>query len=237
MFVFLVMLLAIIGMQIVVGIFMSFLPAAIGWHVSATTAWYGAPLSNFLSILLSEVLAIWVIWYVARIQKISFRKLAGLGRYRWYYPFLALAAVGIYFVLFAVVYAAVQGLLPTSNTQQALGFDSGIGGIGLWLAGIGLIVLPPIAEEIVFRGFFYGMLREGRLSVFWSVLITSLTFGSLHLFTGQSGLLWVALIDTFTLSVVLCLLREKTGSIWAGIFVHALKNAFVFVNLFIIGNH
>ena len=163
MFVLLVMLLAIIGMQIVVGIFMSFVPAVIGWHVTAITAWYGAPLSNFLSILLSEVLAVWVIWYVARIQKTSFRKLAGLGEYRWYYPFLALASVAAYFVLFAIVYAAVQGLLPSDHTQQALGFDSGIGGIGLWLAGIGLIVLPPIAEEIVFRGFFYGMLREGRV--------------------------------------------------------------------------
>jgi CAAX protease family protein len=236
-YVLLVMLLAVIGVQVVVGIFMTFFPSAIGWHASSTTAWYGTPLANFLSILFSEFLAAATIWYVARLQKTPFRELVGLQEWRWFYPLLALAGVGIYFVLFAVVYAAVQGIIPTSNTQQALGFDSGIGGVGLWLAGIGLIVLPPIAEEIVFRGFFYGMLRRSRLSVFWSVLITSLAFGSLHLFTGESGLLWVALVDTFTLSVVLCMLREKTGSIWTGIFVHALKNGFVFLNLFIINNH
>jgi membrane protease YdiL (CAAX protease family) len=58
-------------------------------------------------------------------------------------------------------------------------------------------------------------------------------FGVAHLQFGSGApLLWVAALDTFTLSIVLCYLREKTGSVWAGVFLHAIKNAIAFVALF-----
>lgn len=236
-FVLLVMLLAIIGAQLVVGVFITIFPHTIGWDTSNSALWYSTPLANFVAILLSEALAVWTIYYIVRLQKFNFYEFVGLKKFRWWYPFLALAGMGIYMVLFIALYAVVQGILPTETSGQALGFDTNVGGIALWLAGIGLIVLPPLAEEIVFRGFIYGTLRKAKIPVVGSVLITSAIFGLLHIFTGASGLLWSALVDTFTLSVVLCVLREQTGSIWTGIFVHAMKNGFVFLNLFIIHAH
>ena len=52
---------------------------------------------------------------------------------------------------------------------------------------------------------------------------------------GAAGPLWIGFIDTFILSLVLCYLRVKTGSLWAGITLHALKNGIAFVALFVIG--
>ncbi|HEY5667531.1 MAG TPA: type II CAAX endopeptidase family protein [Candidatus Saccharimonadales bacterium] len=236
-FVFLVMLMSIVGVQLVVGVFMSLFPHAIGWDTSNSVLWYSTPLANFAAIALSEGLAVWTIYYVVRLQKFSFYEFVGLKKFRWWYPFLAFAGMGTYMVLFIALYSVMQRVLPTETSGQALGFDTNVGGITLWLAGIGLIVLPPLAEEIVFRGFIYGTLRKAKIPVAGSVLLTSLIFGTLHIFTGSSGLLWSALVDTFTLSVVLCVLREQTGSIWTGIFVHAMKNGFVFVNLFILHAH
>ncbi|MEJ0073120.1 MAG: CPBP family glutamic-type intramembrane protease [Candidatus Saccharibacteria bacterium] len=40
-------------------------------------------------------------------------------------------------------------------------------------------------------------------------------------------------IDTFTLSVVLCYIREKTGTLWSGVLIHALKNGIAFLSLYI----
>jgi len=98
-------------------------------------------------------------------------------------------------------------------------------------------VLPPLIEETVFRGFVYSGLRT-KLKPVVAALITSAVFASLHLeFGNGKPLLWVAALDTFTLSMVLCYLRQKTNSLWPGIVLHALKNGLAFMSLFVIGIH
>ena len=83
----------------------------------------------------------------------------------------------------------------------------------------------PIAEEIIFRGYLYGKLRE-RLNLPVAMLLTSLLFAFLH---GQ----WNVGVNVFAVSLILCGLREITGTIYAGILVHVIKNAIAFYLLFI----
>jgi membrane protease YdiL (CAAX protease family) len=98
-------------------------------------------------------------------------------------------------------------------------------------------VLPPIVEETVFRGFIFTGLR-GKLKFVWAAVLTSLLFATAHLeFGSGKPLLWVAGLDTFTLSLALCYLREKTGSLWPGILLHALKNGVAFLSLFVLAIH
>ena len=67
-----------------------------------------------------------------------------------------------------------------------------------------------------------------------AAIITSLMFAVGHLQFGSGApLLWVAALDTFVLSLVLCYIREKTDSLWPGIFIHAIKNALAFSVLFL----
>jgi membrane protease YdiL (CAAX protease family) len=40
-------------------------------------------------------------------------------------------------------------------------------------------------------------------------------------------------LDVFILSIVMCGLREMTGSIWAGVVLHMMKNGLAFYLLFI----
>jgi len=95
-------------------------------------------------------------------------------------------------------------------------------------------VLPPLVEETVFRGFVFAGLRN-KLKFVWAALATSALFASAHLQIGNGQpLLWVAALDTFTLSLVLCYLREKTDSLWPGILLHALKNGIAFLSLFVL---
>ena len=53
-------------------------------------------------------------------------------------------------------------------------------------------------------------------------------------FGSGQPLLWVAALDTFTLSMVLCYLRQETDSLWPGILLHALKNCIAFITLFVL---
>lgn len=93
------------------------------------------------------------------------------------------------------------------------------------LAFIIIAIVAPIAEEIIFRGFLYGRLRK-RLNLPVSMLLVSLLFAILH---GQ----WNVGVNVFVVSLVLCSFREITGTIYAGILVHILKNAIAFYLLFI----
>jgi hypothetical protein len=99
---------------------------------------------------------------------------------------------------------------------------------------ISLVVLPPIVEEIMVRGFLYSTLKKAMPTVA-AVLLTSAIFASAHLPEGgAAGPLYIAALDTFVLSLVLIYLREKTGSLWASITLHAAKNGVAFTVLFVL---
>jgi membrane protease YdiL (CAAX protease family) len=134
-----------------------------------------------------------------------------------------------------IVYFIVSSLLVYTASQLFSGFDiaqaQDVGFTRLTqyyeyaLAFVTLIIVAPVAEEVLFRGFLYGKLRT-RVPVWVAMLITSALFGLIH---GQ----WNVGLDVFALSMVLCSLREITGSIWSGILLHMIKNSIAFFILFI----
>jgi len=95
------------------------------------------------------------------------------------------------------------------------------------VAFILLVVIAPIAEEIVFRGFLYGKLRIAAPK--WlAILIISFLFGLIHF-------QWNVGISVFAMSVVSCTLREITGTIYAGTLVHMINNGVAFFLVYVLG--
>jgi uncharacterized protein len=126
------------------------------------------------------------------------------------------------FFLFAALWATLIQK-PEQTTAEDLGVDESH--LALILAGVIFVVIAPIAEELFFRGFFYGSLRT-RLPVGWATLICGAVFGVIHVTTGPSAV--PALI---VFGIVLCLLREFTGSLYPCIALHAVNNAFAYGGL------
>ena len=86
----------------------------------------------------------------------------------------------------------------------------------LALMTIAAVVAAPLCEEIVFRGYFYPVMK--RFAGAWPAAICSaLVFGAAH------GNL-TALLPLFIFGCVLVLVYENTGSIWAPIAVHFCFN-------------
>jgi membrane protease YdiL (CAAX protease family) len=85
-----------------------------------------------------------------------------------------------------------------------------------------IVVVAPLMEEIFFRGFLYRILR-GRMGLWPALVIDGALFGAVHLTSG--GPLAVALIAP--LGFLLCLLYERSGSLYPCIALHALNNAIV----------
>jgi membrane protease YdiL (CAAX protease family) len=148
----------------------------------------------------------------------------------------AIIAFIAYISTYIVVITIASQLIPSLNIDQKqdTGFDGAEGVVYLGLIFLLLVIVAPFVEELVMRGFLFGALR--RKQRYWvAAVITSLVFATLHLGGGEAGAgpLWIAAIDTFVLSLVLCYLRERTGRIWAGVGLHAIKNGIAFAALFI----
>lgn len=133
----------------------------------------------------------------------------------------------IYLLVSGIVVYLVGLLFSGFNVSQVqeVGFGNITQRYEYLLAFVTLVVIAPIAEEALFRGYLYGKLRRS-LPVWVAIIIVSALFGLIH---GQ----WNVGIDVFVLSVVACILRELTGSIWAGILLHMIKNGLAFYIVFI----
>ena len=141
---------------------------------------------------------------------------------------IGLALAGFFgYLAFSAILTALFSIFPWFNLteNQPLLYSTLISPSGKILAALALVVAGPILEEVIYRGLIYGKLRK-KHSLVTSILIVSVLFGFLH---GQ----WNVGVDVFALSVVACLMRETTGTIYAGIILHILKNTIAFYMLFI----
>lgn len=143
---------------------------------------------------------------------------------------IGLAPVGfVASLILAAGLAAVFSIFPWFNISEAqnVGFSAYLADGEKLVAFVTLVILAPTVEEVIFRGFLYGKLRV-KLGAASSILITSLIFAILHF-------QWNVGVNVFALSVVLCTLREVTGTIYASILTHMVKNGVAFYLLYVLG--
>lgn len=223
----LVSALALFGGQVLAAILVSFIAGALNsGQVSQT--WLNSISGQFYFVLVSDLLILAIIWLFMRSWKADW-KLVGLARKPiWKDIGYALLGYLVYFGLLILTFSLANSLTHINLDQkQELGFDNLLGTGEKLMALVSLVLLPPFVEEVAFRGLLFTGLRK-KMKFAVAAVITSLLFASLHLLESSQGLLWVAGMDTFVLSLVLCYLREKTGSLWAPIALHAVKNTIAF---------
>jgi membrane protease YdiL (CAAX protease family) len=80
------------------------------------------------------------------------------------------------------------------------------------------VIIAPLFEEIVFRGFIYPAVKQ-QLGLTAAVILVSLGFAAIHLNVASFAPL-------FLLGICLTLAYEATGSLWTPIILHACFNSF-----------
>jgi len=132
------------------------------------------------------------------------------------------AACLVAFFLFTAVWVAITNAHDsTSNLLEDLGFDEST--LAVLGAGLLVCVVAPIAEEFVFRGYFFTAMRGWR-GMWPAAIITGLAFGAIHLGSTQV----VFLIPLAFFGVALCVVYDRTGSLYPSIAAHAINNAIAF---------
>ena len=206
----------------------------------------GAPLGSVNPVIFSTIFSIVtyvvslaVVIYVPVYIKNRQTSLRDLGVNDW--PtfleiFISPLAFVAYFLLTMVTMSIASGVFSVNiQQQQSLPFSQSMLSTHwqFFLAFIVMVVLAPIAEELLYRGYLYGKLRNS-FSIWLSILITSVAFGLAHLWAGPNlPLQWAVVVDTFTLSLVMCAAREHTGAIWVPVLMHMMKNGIAFYFLFV----
>jgi len=175
---------------------------------------------------LSLVIVIGVPWLVKRArttkEELGIQRLPNLMDFVW-----APTGAVVYLILTTIITALAMSFITFVDYNQAQ--DTGFSGINeqaeYIMAFLMLVIIAPLAEELLFRGYLFGKLR--KYAPLWiSILITSLIFAVVHF-------AWNVGFDVFALSIVLCLLRVVSGSLWPSIMLHMLKNGVAFYFLFI----
>jgi hypothetical protein len=219
----------IIAVQVV-----SIYPLLRHWSQKAAVQWLNNSVNGqFFYYLIAETLTVSAIIGFIRWRKGSLAAI-GLKRPKLKDTYYALIGLVIYFPMLIVAVDLFKVIFPRLdlNQQQATGFSTSTTGWPLILVFFSLVIMPPIAEEIMFRGFVYSGLKRNLPKVL-AVLITCAVFAAPHLLESVgTGPLWVAGIDTFVLSLVLIWLREKTGRLYASMGLHGLKNLIAFIYLY-----
>jgi len=138
------------------------------------------------------------------------------------------AYLGLILVVFValsnIALNLVSVLVPGFNPNQAQQNDFiGAAHTHQNLALVALVLLPPVLEETIFRGFLFPGLAK-RLGTVWGAVISSAFFGLLHAQANIS-------IYTFVLGLLLCYMYLKLKSIFPGMALHMLNNYLAFIAL------
>lgn len=158
-------------------------------------------------ILLYLPIVAWVVLMVGRRAGVNVAAMFRWPRLGWYW----LVVAGMLLVQFVFSLGAI-----TLTQLIAPGLDDSLEGVGqgnLLLVLLGLVILPPLVEETVFRG----VLIE-RFAVKWSlsvgIVVSAILFGILHADPVGAGVF----------GVITALLYLRTGSLWPGILIHGVNN-------------
>ncbi|MBP6880237.1 CPBP family intramembrane metalloprotease [Candidatus Saccharibacteria bacterium] len=181
---------------------------------------------NLILLAVANALSLLFLVGISMLQKLKLQELFSLKlpdkKIIWLLP-AALA----YVTFLVSVMLLVKLLFPSADLEQAqkIPFIGAKGTTQVIISFIALVIVAPIAEELLYRGYLLSRLRK-TFPYGVSIFLTSLVFALAH------GQLNVG-IDTFILSLALCFLVYKTDSIVPSIILHACKNGLAFLLLFV----
>ncbi len=133
-------------------------------------------------------------------------------------PILVTIVDCIVVIAYGIGYEAVFGV-PEVNTDIGVDWDSGQMALGLAITSI--VIIGPLAEELMFRGYLLDAIRKmhgDRVAV----IITAFLFGLIHLEPYTIGMAAIG-------GLIYGYVRIRTGSLWPSIIGHMLWNGVALV--------
>ena len=214
---------------IVAFVFMTLVGASVGVALSAPTS----SAAFVIGWGVGSVLVIALIWQTRRTPEARAALRLGAARPPLLIAFGVGLGAGVTFDLLAI--AAAQEVL---RPPELAAFSEATGGIAWVWGALLLLLLQPVAEELLFRGVMFPALRAMQ-GVWAAILMSALLYGIYHLLIyphpapGAAGL-WYGLAEPLLAGVMLGVMRAAWRSNRATIAAHAGLGAFALLKTLLI---
>jgi membrane protease YdiL (CAAX protease family) len=141
----------------------------------------------------------------------------------WAVTAALVAATVVGFIVLSVVWSEVIHV-PKEKLLKELGAERDA--VLLTFSALLTCVVAPTCEEFLFRGYMFRALRNWR-GVWPAAILTGIAFGGIH--AGSAPV--EDLIPLAVLGIALCLLYNRTRSLYPCIAAHAINNSLAFGSL------
>lgn len=170
-------------------------------------------MSGTLVNIMSPILGIGLVYFVTKWENFSFKNDIGLIFPKW--KDLIFWAI-LFFILIVIEEYAYQQF-GNETTNSWIGKYS----IGeMILRSIGIVILAPIAEELVLRGLLYARIKKTSLKYVGAIVIPAIIFSLAHIQYTENLTFVIIFID----GLFLGLARHFSKSVILSILLHSLAN-------------
>lgn len=161
--------------------------------------------------------------YLHRLRGLNPAELFGLQHMHWRSLIMIVLVFAVITLVSVNLASAItvnwlKDVWPETKPQELVQAFQSSGGIEFkLLVAIAAVVIAPLAEETLFRGFVYGVLKRYTDAPF-AAITSSLMFAIIHMHVGS-------LLPLCMLAVLFCVAYEISGCLLVPMCLHAIFNA------------
>jgi sodium transport system permease protein len=188
------------------------------WSFVLLASIAGSGTGVFRSLVMGQLVFLAAVFVIVRRYGLDPRKALSLRMPKpLVWPAVLLGAPAAAIVATGLFQLASPALRVSDQSVEELSRAMFPEGMPLWQIALAIAVLPPICEELLFRGVLLHGLRK-RLGPVWLCITVGVIFGIFHLALFR-------LVTTTFLGIVITAVALLTGSVLPGILWHAVNNA------------
>jgi membrane protease YdiL (CAAX protease family) len=149
-----------------------------------------------------------------------------------------LLGIGMAIVVDIIALAATRQFLPAPELAGLFAIRDSVN-ILIWLVAIVfMLVLQPVADELVFRGVFFPVARQ-VMGAWGGLVVSAMVYALFHYLaypypTSEPAGVWYALVSPVLVGLILGSIRANTGSTLAAIVAHAGFGLFALLKLIVL---
>lgn len=181
----------------------------------------GLGTSSVLSLLVSALMVVLIVRFQRRAPLYSLRELLGLRKttYSEWIDWVLPISLGMLMAMVASLVLTFRYEQPVTPLSEMMDWATMSWTLGFFL--FAAVVTAPFLEEIIFRGFFFKMIKES-VNKQWAFWIVAVTFGVLHIeqYWGD----WTGVLFIGVVGLILTALRYKLGSVRQAMVMHYVFN-------------
>lgn len=166
-----------------------------------------------LAVMMALILVVGVAWLLIRMQGNRVSDYLALRAFKWSQLFGCV-------VLLLLLNVVINTISIWLDRDPMVFLDElALTAQPFWLLAVAMVIIAPIYEEVIFRGFIWTGLSQSRLGVWGASVLTSVIFALIHF---QYG--WVELVSIVLLAMLFSYARYISGSLYLPIVLHILNN-------------